>query len=148
MERTSLTYKTYLEILNRELVCAMGCTEPIAIAYCAAAARRALGALPTCIEVAASGNIIKNVKSVIVPNTGGLREMCIRDSFDNLSQRFYFRIAQVFAVIFIIIIAFAHDRIHIVKGIVQKITAILNIKLVRTYGLRIACGWRHGINRE
>ena len=73
MERTSLTYKTYLEILNRELVCAMGCTEPIAIAYCAAAARRALGALPTCIEVAASGNIIKNVKSVIVPNTGGLR---------------------------------------------------------------------------
>ena len=58
MERTSLTYKTYLEILNRELVCAMGCTEPIAIAYCAAAARRALGALPTCIEVAASGNII------------------------------------------------------------------------------------------
>ena len=71
MERTSLTYKTYLEILNRELVCAMGCTEPIAIAYCAAAARRALGALPTCIEVAASGNIIKNVKSVIVPNTGG-----------------------------------------------------------------------------
>ena len=73
MERTSLTYKTYVEILNRELVCAMGCTEPIAIAYCAAAARRALGALPTCIEVAASGNIIKNVKSVIVPNTGGLR---------------------------------------------------------------------------
>ena len=73
MERTSLTYKTYVEILNRELVCAMGCTEPIAIAYCAAAARRALGVLPTCIEVAASGNIIKNVKSVIVPNTGGLR---------------------------------------------------------------------------
>ena len=73
MERTSLTYKTYLEILNRELVCAMGCTEPIAIAYCAAAARRALGALPTCIEVAASGNIIKNVKSVVVPNTGHLR---------------------------------------------------------------------------
>ena len=69
MERTSLTYKTYVEILNRELVCAMGCTEPIAIAYCAAAARRALCALPTCIEVAASGNIIKNVKSVIVPNT-------------------------------------------------------------------------------
>ena len=58
MERTSLTYKTYVEILNRELVCAMGCTEPIAIAFCAAAARRALGALPTCIEVAASGNTI------------------------------------------------------------------------------------------
>ena len=71
---------------------------------------------------------------------------CIR--FDNLSQRFYFRITQVFAVIFIIIIAFTHDRIHIVTGIIQKITAIFNIKLVRTYGLRIACGWRHGINRE
>ena len=73
MERTSLTYQTYVEILKRELVCAMGCTEPIAIAYCAAAARRALGCLPARIEVAASGNIIKNVKSVIVPNTGGLR---------------------------------------------------------------------------
>ena len=42
MERTSLTYKTYVEILNRELVCAMGCTEPIAIAYCAAAGFAAL----------------------------------------------------------------------------------------------------------
>lgn len=73
MERTSLTYKTYVEILNRELVCAMGCTEPIAIAYCAAVARKALGTLPSEIDVAASGNIIKNVKSVIVPNTGGLR---------------------------------------------------------------------------
>lgn len=73
MERTSEAYKTYVEILNRELVCAMGCTEPIAIAYCAAAARKALGCLPTHIAVAASGNIIKNVKSVIVPNTGGLR---------------------------------------------------------------------------
>ena len=73
MERTSEVYKTYVEILKRELVCAMGCTEPIAIAYCAAAARQALGQLPSRIEVAASGNIIKNVKSVIVPNTGGLR---------------------------------------------------------------------------
>ncbi len=51
----------------------MGCTEPIAIAYCAAVARKALGTLPSEIDVAASGNIIKNVKSVIVPNTGGLR---------------------------------------------------------------------------
>ena len=73
MERTSTVYKTYVEILNRELVCAMGCTEPIAIAYCAAVARKALGTLPSEIDVAASGNIIKNVKSVIVPNTGGLR---------------------------------------------------------------------------
>lgn len=73
MERTSTVYKTYVEILKRELVCAMGCTEPIAIAYCAAVARKALGMLPAEIDVAASGNIIKNVKSVIVPNTGGLR---------------------------------------------------------------------------
>lgn len=73
MERTSTVYKTYVEILKRELVCAMGCTEPIAIAYCAAVVRKALGMLPSEIDVAASGNIIKNVKSVIVPNTGGLR---------------------------------------------------------------------------
>ena len=73
MERTSTVYKTYVEILKRELVCAMGCTEPIAIAYCAVVARKALGTLPSEIDVAASGNIIKNVKSVIVPNTGGLR---------------------------------------------------------------------------
>ena len=73
MERTSAVYKTYVEILKRELVRAMGCTEPIAIAYCAAVARKALGTLPSEIDVAASGNIIKNVKSVIVPNTGGLR---------------------------------------------------------------------------
>ena len=73
MERTSTVYKTYVEILKRELVCAMGCTEPIAIACCAAVARKALGTLPSEIDVAASGNIIKNVKSVIVPNTGGLR---------------------------------------------------------------------------
>jgi L-cysteine desulfidase len=53
----------------------MGCTEPIAIAYCAAAARAALGALPEEIEIEASGNIIKNVKSVMVPNTGGRRGM-------------------------------------------------------------------------
>ena len=73
MERTSRTYRTYVEILRRELVCAMGCTEPIAIAYCAAVARKALGCLPERVELAASGNIIKNVKSVIVPNTGGQR---------------------------------------------------------------------------
>ena len=51
----------------------MGCTEPIAVAYCAALARRTLGALPETVEVLASANIIKNVKSVIVPNTNGLR---------------------------------------------------------------------------
>ncbi|MBQ3854073.1 MAG: serine dehydratase subunit alpha family protein [Anaerovibrio sp.] len=71
MEKSNKIYQAYVEILKRELVPAMGCTEPIAIAYCAAKAREALGALPDKITVAASGNIIKNVKSVIVPNTEG-----------------------------------------------------------------------------
>ena len=73
MDRSSIEYRTYLEILRRELICAMGCTEPIAVAYCAASARAALGMLPERICVEASGNIIKNVKSVVVPNTGGRR---------------------------------------------------------------------------
>ncbi len=67
------TYDAYVAILEEELVCAMGCTEPIAVAYCAALARRALGAMPDRVCVAASANIIKNVKSVVVPNTGGAR---------------------------------------------------------------------------
>ena len=71
MEKNCPLYKDYVEILRRELVPAMGCTEPIAIAYCAAKARAILGSLPAKVTVAASGNIIKNVKSVIVPNTGG-----------------------------------------------------------------------------
>lgn len=75
MERNSEIYKAYLEILNKELVPAMGCTEPIAVAYCAAKAREALGCLPDRVELEVSGNIIKNVKSVVVPNTGGMRGM-------------------------------------------------------------------------
>lgn len=71
MESNSKVYQTYVEILQRELVPAMGCTEPIAIAYCAAMARSVLGAIPDRVEITASGNIIKNVKSVIVPNTNG-----------------------------------------------------------------------------
>ncbi len=73
MERNDLVYQTCVEILKRELVCAMGCTEPIALAYCAATARSVLGAMPDRIKVEASGNIIKNVKSVVVPHTGGRR---------------------------------------------------------------------------
>ena len=73
MERDQLIYRTYVEILRRELISAMGCTEPIALAYCAASARAVLGKLPDRILVEASGNIIKNVKSVVVPNTGGRR---------------------------------------------------------------------------
>lgn len=66
-------YKAYLKILQEELVPAMGCTEPIAVAYAGALAARALGCLPERVEVAASANIIKNVKSVVVPHTGGRR---------------------------------------------------------------------------
>ncbi|MEA5152480.1 MAG: L-serine ammonia-lyase, iron-sulfur-dependent, subunit alpha [Oscillospiraceae bacterium] len=73
MDRDSQIYRTYLQILDRELIPAMGCTEPIAVAYCAAIARRTLGSMPERVEIEASGNIIKNVKSVVVPNTGGLR---------------------------------------------------------------------------
>ncbi len=62
----------YTEILCEELVPAMGCTEPIAIAYAASILRDALGAQPTTLSVGLSGNIIKNVKSVIVPATGGM----------------------------------------------------------------------------
>lgn len=67
------TCAQYISILEEELVPAMGCTEPIAVAYAAALARDALGCTPEHIEVLASANIIKNVKSVIVPNTGSLR---------------------------------------------------------------------------
>lgn len=62
-----------MEILAEELLPAMGCTEPIAVAYAAAKAREVLGVLPEHLEVAVSGNILKNVKSVVVPNTGNLR---------------------------------------------------------------------------
>ena len=73
MEKRDIRYSTYVRILKEELVPAMGCTEPIAISYCAAIARKTLGCLPERALVEASGNIIKNVKSVVVPNTGGLR---------------------------------------------------------------------------
>ena len=63
----------YVAILQEELVLATGCTEPIAIAYAAAKLREVLGAEPERIEAEVSGNILKNVKSVVVPNTGGLK---------------------------------------------------------------------------
>ena len=73
MDRNSNTYKVYVEILRRELVPAMGCTEPIAIAYASAKARATLGTFPISCDVAVSGNIIKNAKSVVVPHTGGMK---------------------------------------------------------------------------
>ena len=72
MDKSNEKYSAYIQILKEELVPAMGCTEPIAIAYAAAKGREVLGELPDQVVVEASGNIIKNVKSVVVPNTGGL----------------------------------------------------------------------------
>ncbi len=72
MERSDTLYRQYLQILKEELRPAMGCTEPIALAYAGARGRALLGALPDRVCIRVSGNIIKNVKSVVVPNTGGL----------------------------------------------------------------------------
>lgn len=66
-------YEGYVNILKEELLPAMGCTEPISVAYAAALARDTLGALPERAEISVSGNILKNVKSVVVPNTGGMK---------------------------------------------------------------------------
>ena len=71
MKKGDHLYQQYVNILKEELRPAMGCTEPIALAYAAAKARQVLGAIPCRIEAKISGNIIKNVKSVVVPNTGG-----------------------------------------------------------------------------
>lgn len=73
MKRTSILYQAYTQILKEELIPAMGCTEPIAIAYAAAKAREVLGSMPDLVKIGVSNNIIKNVKSVIVPNTGGMK---------------------------------------------------------------------------
>ena len=67
MKKGDLLYQKYLDILAEELRPAMGCTEPIALAYAGAKARQLLGALPDRVDIGVSGNIIKNVKSVIVP---------------------------------------------------------------------------------
>ena len=66
-------YQAYVKLLHEELIPAMGCTEPIAIAYAAATARDVLGRMPARMEIQASGNLIKNVKSVVVPNTNGMK---------------------------------------------------------------------------
>lgn len=73
MKKEDKKYGAYLRILEEELILAMGCTEPIALAYGAATARETLAALPEKVLVQVSGSIIKNVKSVIVPNTGHLK---------------------------------------------------------------------------
>lgn len=73
MEKTNKKYQAYIQILKEELCPAMGCTEPIALAYGAAVARKVLGQVPDRVEIGASGSIIKNVKSVIVPNTNHMK---------------------------------------------------------------------------
>lgn len=73
MESTDKHYQDYINVLKEELIAAMGCTEPIAIAYAAAKARDVLGEIPDRALIEASENIIKNVKSVVVPNTGNLK---------------------------------------------------------------------------
>ena len=75
MDKQSRTYQAYVQILKEELIPAMGCTEPIAIAYAAAKARDVLGGMPDKVEIGVSSNIIKNVKSVIVPNTDGMKAL-------------------------------------------------------------------------
>lgn len=73
MKKENNKYGAFVQILKEELVPAMGCTEPIALAYAAAVARKALGEMPDRVVIGASGSIIKNVKSVIVPHTGHLK---------------------------------------------------------------------------
>lgn len=73
MKKEDVKYGAYVQILKEELVPAMGCTEPIALAYAAAKAREVLGEKPDTVKIGASGSIIKNVKSVIVPNTDHLK---------------------------------------------------------------------------
>lgn len=73
MQKADEKYQAYVQILKEELVPAMGCTEPIALAYAAAKAREVLGCMPDKVSIGASGSIIKNVKSVIVPNTNHLK---------------------------------------------------------------------------
>ena len=79
--------ETYLKILEKELIPSMGCTEPIAIAYCAAVARKTLGEMPEKVLIEVSGNILKNAKSVIVPSTNGKKGIDIAASIGIVAGR-------------------------------------------------------------
>lgn len=70
-------YNDFIELLKEELVPALGCTEPIAIAYAAAKCTAVLGVFPQNIKIGCSGNIVKNVQGVTVPNSGGLKGICV-----------------------------------------------------------------------
>ena len=85
--------KNYTLILREELVAAMGCTEPIAIAYAAAKASRELGEIPERIRITCSGNMIKNVKGVTVPNSGGqkgIETAAVLGAIGGNADNFYF----------------------------------------------------------
>lgn len=70
MKKNDIRYQTYVQILREELIVATGCTEPIAVALAAAKCREILGCIPESVSLKVSGSILKNVKSVVVPNTG------------------------------------------------------------------------------
>ena len=69
----AVQYANYLDILKKELIPALGCTEPIAVAYASAKAVQVLGEFPESILIRCSGNIIKNAKGAAVPNSGGMK---------------------------------------------------------------------------
>lgn len=73
MQKNSVIYQTYVQILKEEMIPAMGCTEPIAIALAAAKSREVLGEMPDEVTVEVSNNLVKNAKSVVVPNTERLK---------------------------------------------------------------------------
>ena len=73
MQKENMLYQTFLQILKEEMIPAMGCTEPIAIALAAAKAREVLGEMPDSVVTSVSNNLVKNAKSVVVPNTEGLK---------------------------------------------------------------------------
>ena len=91
MDKTNEKYNAYIQILKEELIPAMGCTEPIALAYAAAVARKVLGQLPERVDIGASGSIIKNVKSVIVPNTVDVRHKIIHTYSGSCNCRYHCR---------------------------------------------------------
>ena len=117
-------YDDFLNILKEELLPAMGCTEPIAIAYAAALAKNTLGQLPERLEITVSGNILKNVKSVIVPCTGGLKGVIAAAA------------AGVVAAAAAGVVAGRHDRkLEVLSGLTQS-----DIREIKAYLSRVeAC---------
>lgn len=85
MDKT--VYNSYVAILKNELIPALGCTEPIALAFAAAKVREVLGEMPEAIKMYCSGNIIKNVKGVVVPNSGGLKGIEVAATLGVVSGR-------------------------------------------------------------